>query len=195
MKLKKLMLGCAAVCALSAGVVAAQEATPDLLAPQMGATALLQDVNGGDVGTVTFSNRADGKVVIVAQVYNLVSGFHGLHIHSVGVCDASGDTPFASAGAHLNPDGTTHPDHSGDLPSVLVGLDGMGEMMVVTDRFVLEDLMDEDGSAIMIHSNEDNFANIPERYGTPDEETLAGGDSGERAACGVIQADEGMTAG
>jgi Cu-Zn family superoxide dismutase len=92
-------------------------------------------------------------------------------------------------------DGAMHPDHAGDLPPVLVGLDGMGELMVVTDRFVLEDLMDEDGSAIVIHSNADNFANIPERYGTPDEETLAGGDSGERVACGVIQEDAGMTAG
>jgi Cu/Zn superoxide dismutase len=191
MNLKKLVFGCMVVSALSISVVAAQEATPDPLAPQLGATALLQDANGGDVGTVTFANRADGKVVIVAQIYNLVAGFHGLHIHSVGACEA----PFDTAGAHLNLDGTTHPDHSGDLPSVLVGLDGMGELMTVTDRFTLEDLFDADGSAIIIHSSPDNFANIPERYGTPDEQTLTGGDSGDRVACGVIQQDEGMTAG
>lgn len=195
MNLKTLILGCVAVAALGNGAVAAQEATPDPLAPQMGATAFLQNTNGGDAGMVTLSNRADGKVVIVVQVYNLVSGFHGFHIHSVGSCDAGGDTPFESTGEHLNLDGTTHPDHSGDLPSVLVGLDGMGELMTVTDRFVLEDLFDEDGSAIVIHANSDNFANIPERYGTPDDETLANGDSGDRVACGVIQQDVGMTAG
>jgi hypothetical protein len=50
----------------------------------------------------------------------------------------------------------------------------------------MADLFDADGSAIMVHSAPDNFANIPERYGTPDQETLDGGDSGERVACGVI---------
>jgi len=48
------------------------------------------------------------------------------------------------------------------------------------------------GTALMIHANSDNFANIPSRYaqsdGTtgPDADTMATGDAGKRVACGVI---------
>lgn len=59
--------------------------------------------------------------------------------------------------------------------------------MTVTDRFTLADLMDDDGAAFIIHENTDNFANIPERYGGPDEETQQAGDSGPRIACGVVE--------
>ncbi len=191
MNLKQLMAGGFAFAVLGAGVVMAQEATPDPLAPQLGASALLQDANGTEVGMVTLTNRADGKVVILAQVANLTPGFHGLHIHEAGACEA----PFDSAGGHFNPAGTVHAEHAGDLPALLVNADGTGELMVVTDRFVLEDLLDADGSAVMIHANPDNYAHIPERYGSPDEQTLEGGDGGDRVACGVVVEDEGMTAG
>jgi superoxide dismutase, Cu-Zn family len=40
---------------------------------------------------------------------------------------------------------------------------------------------------VMVHSGPDNFANIPPRYGTPDQETLDTGDSGSRIACGVVR--------
>ena len=44
----------------------------------------------------------------------------------------------------------------------------------------------------MVHAMRDNQANIPERYKSegkagPDAETLATGDSGDRAGCGVIK--------
>lgn len=194
MNLKKLLLSCMAVLVLGIGVAVAQEATPDPLAPQMGATALLTDTTGADAGFVTFSDRADGKVVIVAQVMNLTPGFHGFHIHTTGACEM-GDPAFESAGEHLDMAGVTHIDHAGDLPVLLANDDGTGELMVVTDRFTLDDLMDDDGAAVIIHANADNYTNIPERYGQPDEETLTGGDSGDRVACGVIAQDAGMTAG
>jgi superoxide dismutase, Cu-Zn family len=45
-----------------------------------------------------------------------------------------------------------------------------------------------------VHAGRDNFANIPERYHSheedvfgPDSDTLATGDAGSRAACGVVQ--------
>lgn len=68
-----------------------------------------------------------------------------------------------------------------------VNSDGTGELTVLTDRFTLDELMDEDGSAVLVHENPDNFANIPERYGGPDAETLKAGDSGARIACGVVE--------
>jgi hypothetical protein len=73
------------------------------------------------------------------------------------------------------------------MPVLLVNNDGTGEASFKTDRFTLKDLFDEDGSAIMVHALPDNYANIPERYGEVDQETLATGDSGERIACGAIQ--------
>lgn len=51
--------------------------------------------------------------------------------------------------------------------------------------------LDEDGSAIIVHADLYNFGNIPERYGTPDETTLATGDAGARIGCGVVVAAGG----
>ena len=175
---------CAGV--MSIGVVDAQEATPEM---HLGATALMQDASGGDVGQVTITQRDDGKVVVLAQVTNLSPGFHGFHIDETGVCDASTKPPFTSAGNHFSLMTTAHDDHSGDLPVLLITTDGSGELMVVTDRFKLASLLDEDGSAVVIDAGVDNFANIPDRYGQPDDETLSTGDAGSRIACGVIQPD------
>ncbi len=181
---------------LGVTAAAAQDATETPSMQQAGATAMLQDVNGNTVGQVTFSQRDDGKVVILAQVNSLTPGFHGFHIHSVGQCDPSGDTPFASAGGHFDPANADHPAHAGDLPVILVNADGTGDLMTVTDRFQLSDLFDGDGSAVVIHAGADNFANIPSRYAAqPDSDTLKSGDSGAREACGVIQQDSEATAG
>ena len=78
------------------------------------------------------------------------------------------------------------------MPSLLVTADGRAYSSFVTDRFTLADLRDTDGSAVMVHAGRDNFANIPsDRYtsatgAVPDTMTLATGDAGARAACGVI---------
>jgi Cu-Zn family superoxide dismutase len=100
-----------------------------------------------------------------------------------------------SAGGHYNPTGAGHGDHAGDFPSLLVTEDGSARLQFVTDRFSIRDLFDADGSALMVHTGRDNFANIPNRYrspasppeGGPDPETLETGDAGARAACGVIE--------
>ena len=66
----------------------------------------------------------------------------------------------------------------------------MGELTTVTDRFGVADLLaDDDGSAVMVHSGPDNYANIPERYAPegPDADTLGTGDAGSRLACGVVE--------
>jgi Cu-Zn family superoxide dismutase len=111
-------------------------------------------------------------------------GFHGFHIHTTGRCEPP---DFTSAGGHLNPTGADHGDHAGDLPSLLVNEDGRGLLAAVTDRFSLAELRDDDGSAVMVHSGRDNFANIPARYGGPDAETRSTGDAGSRLACGVVR--------
>src|SRR3954468_11891827 len=149
------------------------------------AYSALRNAAGTVVGHAWFSQRRrGGRVEMLVRVHGLAPGFHGFHIHTTGRCDAPG---FMTAGGHLNPTGAAHPAHAGDLPSLLVNADGTGELAVTTDRFSIVDLSDADGSAVIVHSGPDNFANVPPRYGTPDQETLNTGDSGTRVACGVVR--------
>lgn len=147
------------------------------------ATAVLVDGTGKRVGKVTLV-QFRGKVTVAGRVQGIGPGFHGFHVHAVGKCEGPA---FTSAGGHFAVAAQTHNAHAGDLPSLLVNADGTASAAFETDRFTLAQLRDADGSALMVHAGPDNFANIPPRYGTPDQETLNTGDSGSRVACGVIR--------
>jgi superoxide dismutase, Cu-Zn family len=153
------------------------------------ASATLTDAEGDQIGTVRFTPGAGGDTRVRVSAGGLTAGFHGFHVHAVGECIA----PFTSAGGHFNPAGATHGSHAGDMPPLLVGEDGSAEATFATDRFTVDDLMDADGSAVIVHAARDNLANIPTRYHShtydvfgPDTDTLATGDAGARAACGVV---------
>ena len=136
--------------------------------------------------------------MVTAKAMDLPPGFHGLHIHTTGVCEPDSENPsdpgergaFLSAGGHLkgDDDEAVHPNHAGDLPPLYVADDGTGEIVTFTDRLDRDQLLDDDGSAVMIHEKSDNLANIPERYAPdgPDEDTHMAGDGGSRIACGVV---------
>ena len=152
----------------------------------------LRGVDGRWLGRVVL-HQSGGVVVLRGRVRSLTPGFHGFHIHTTGLCEADAPTgPFSTAGGHFTAGATTtHGDHAGDMPSLLVTEDGWAFAQFVTDRFTLDDLRADDGSAVMIHETRDNFANIPTRYlvggvAGPDASTLATGDAGARIACGVI---------
>jgi len=147
-------------------------------------------------GTGDMTMTGNGKVLVTIQLNSatLTPGFHGMHLHMMGSCGDTGEGPFTAAGEHI-PMEPIHPNHQGDFPSALVNADGTSYLSFETDRFTMADLLDADGTAIIIHANPDNHSNIPERYGTPDEETLMTGDSGPRLACGVIQAGMAGTMG
>jgi Cu-Zn family superoxide dismutase len=154
------------------------------------ATTVLRTGAGRVVGTATLT-KLGGKVLVSASVRGLAAGFHGFHVHTVGSCVAPA---FTSAGAHFNPKGVGHGQHAADFPALLVNADGTGEARFKTDRFAIADLFDADGSALVVHANADNLANIPARYHShtedkfgPDSATLATGDAGDRAACGVLR--------
>jgi superoxide dismutase, Cu-Zn family len=177
--------------ALLAGAGVAAGALPGGLLAQgtSGRLARAAVVNpaGETIGAVRFERRGKSRALRVTVVVRKLSpGFHGLHVHAVGTCDAP---TFASAGPHLNPRGGGHPDHAGDMPGLLVTRGGKAEARFVTDRFTIADLRDADGSAVIVHALPDNHANIPEaRYDPdPDEMTLATGDSGGRVACGRVR--------
>ncbi len=165
-------------------------------------TAQLKNASGATVATADFDFSA-GYVTITVKTTasgQLTPGFHGLHIHSVGKCEAASVAPtggepgdFNSAGAHFQAPGHSGHPASGDLTSLQVREDGTAELVTTTDAFTAEDLEAGAKTSIIIHEKADNFANIPpERYqqinGTPppDQMTLATGDAGKRVACGVI---------
>jgi Cu-Zn family superoxide dismutase len=160
---------------------------------------VINDVSGEEVGTAQFV-ESDDAVTVTVEVTGIPQGDHGIHIHETGLCEPSGDQPFSSAGGHFNPTGADHggpPDmttaalegtpegtpepltgHAGDLGNITVGENGLGSLVVTTDRFTLSPgeatLFDEDGSAIVIHADPDDLTTDPS------------GNSGARIACGVI---------
>jgi len=168
-----------------------EKLTADIKSPDGTTVATADFVFSGNYATITVKTTAPGQ---------LAPGFHGLHIHSAGKCEAnsvapSGGAPgdFNSAGAHFQVAGHTSHPASGDLTSLQVRADGSALLETTTDAFTAADLLAGAKTAIIIHEKADNFANIPaERYqqinGTPppDETTMATGDAGKRVACGVI---------
>jgi superoxide dismutase, Cu-Zn family len=159
-------------------------------------TATLVDPEGTEVGTVTFGEAEEGTEVSV-DVAGLPPGFHGFHVHAIGVCEPDSANPsdpsmtgdFLSAGGHIGAGESDHGEHPGDLPTLYVAESGTGSLTAVTDALALADLTDDDGSAVMVHASRDNYANIPERYapGGPDEMTLNTGDAGGRIAGGPVE--------
>src|SRR5262245_16200558 len=159
------------------------------------AHADLVGTDGKPAGSVVLTTAGDHLRVEVAAT-GLSPGFHGLHLHAVGQCDpGAGPVHFTSAGGHLGSDAAPHSGHAGDLPSLYARADGVGRARFLTDRVTLAQSLDAAGSAVVVHAGRDNFANIPGRYQSPDSAlpgpdstTLAGGDSGDRALCGVVTA-------
>jgi Cu-Zn family superoxide dismutase len=187
-------LGVAFAALVGAIVVSANAADRSGL-PRVDARAVLVDANGATVGKVRF-DLARGHTRVDVTASGLAPGFHGFHVHTTGVCDAS--SGFASAGGHWNPAGASHAGHAGDMPPLLVNADGTAEATFETDRFTPVQLLDADGSAVIVHAGADNFANIPARYHShvpdassttfgPDATTLGNGDSGARTACGLVR--------
>lgn len=173
--------------ALAAVTVTAQQA-PAKPASGAGIVRAHADIKGeGITGTADFveSQQGSGKIVnITVTLSGLKEGMHGVHLHEVGKCEA----PFTSAGGHFdpgpagnaNPD-ANHPYHMGDIPPITATANGKGTMKVATTRVTLSEgplsLFDADGSAVIIHGNEDQ--------GTTGE-PKSGVSGGPRVACGVI---------
>lgn len=142
------------------------------------ATAELADASGRPVGTAVFSRRGN-ETLINLSVAGTPGAVHGLHLHAVGKCE----TPFTSAGPHLNPGGHQHGkdnpmgSHLGDLPNVTIGQNGVGtaDASLGTNAAAIDAaLFDADGSAIVLHAAADDYRTDPS------------GNSGPRIACGVL---------
>jgi Cu-Zn family superoxide dismutase len=145
------------------------------------ARAVLEDAQGKEIGTATFT-PAKGGVRVQVRVAGLTPGKHGIHIHAAGKCEPP---DFKSAGGHLNPSGRKHglhnPEgaHAGDLPNLTVGKDGKAATAFTARGATLGEgpgsLLGPDGAALVIHADPD------------DEKTDPAGSSGARIACGVVE--------
>jgi len=192
------LLATAAVAVLGLGVLTTTGSGSKGKEKRKGASAraLLKSADGRAVAKVRLHKRRNGKVAVHVRARGLEPGFHGFHVHEKGLCEPSG---FTSAGGHHKRGAQDHGAHAGDMPPLLVSDDGKAQTAFVTDSFRIAELVAGDGSAIMIHAGRDNLANIPDRYHShvpdassttfgPDADTLKTGDTGDRVACGVVQA-------
>ena len=125
------------------------------------------------------------EVLVTISVKGAKPGMHGVHLHAVGKCQPD----FAAAGGHFdpgpagNPDpDMNHPYHMGDLPNLNVGADGSGTLKARTTRVTLSDgplsVFDADGTAIIVHGNQDQGITGAAKSGVS---------GGPRIACGVIE--------
>lgn len=165
---------------LALGLIAATFVAPAALAdghvgPRM--VGALVTPGGTQVGSVSIFETASGVVRVNIQATQMTEGPHGVHLHEVGDCGDGGK----AAGGHIAGDadhglveGGPHP---GDLPNGFVQADGVLAMEALTDRIdVTADLMDADGSALVIHAGPDDYTSQPS------------GASGDRIACAVLEA-------
>lgn len=172
-----LIAAIAAVSTGSAAGIAVAEGMPAT------AAALLKSNSGDPAGAVKIVEAPHG-VVMRIEAEGLTPGWHGLHFHEKGDCSKS---DFTSAGSHVHMHATlTHgllnpeANDSGDLPNLYAGADGKGVAEVFSPFVSLAGahgraaLLDEDGSAVVIHASPDDHMSQPI------------GGAGARVACGVI---------
>ena len=141
------------------------------------ASAVLQDASGVEVGKVTLTKTPSG-VLLSLDLTAVPAGEHAFHIHTTGKCEFS---DFKSAGPHFNPEedkhGLMNPSgpHAGDMPNIHVPESGRLKIEVMNLMVHLSDgLLDDDGSAIVIHEGADDYKTDP------------AGNAGARIACGVV---------
>ncbi len=145
-------------------------------------TAAMIDGKGASAGTVTLKDGNSG-VLLRLELTGLTPGWHGLHLHEKGDCSDAADG-FKASGAHaghgngalhglLNPSGP----ESGDLPNLWAAADGTAHAEIFIAGVKIVDLIDGDGTALLVHAGEDDHQSQPI------------GGAGARVACGVIAKD------
>lgn len=147
--------------------------TPDAMA----------DIKGSekypDISGKVYFYQTDYGVIVAADISGLPysekkcsSRIFSFHIHSGESCTGNMTDTFADAMAHYNPHNCLHPCHAGDLPP-LFGNSGYAFQLFLTDRFYVSEII---GKTVIIHAAPDDFTTQPS------------GNSGEKIACGAIEA-------
>jgi Cu-Zn family superoxide dismutase len=147
------------------------------------AVADLINTSGQSVGEAHFYKGSNG-VVMRFSVSGIAPGIHGMHFHAKGTCEDPAEG-FKATGGHImplgKPHGYMHPDgpHAGNLPNLIVGESGSATIELYSGLVTLDEgvaaLLDEDGSTLIIHANEDDHLTQPI------------GGAGGRIVCGVVK--------
>lgn len=132
-------------------------------------------------GTVDFA-KTDQGLLIRAYVTNVSPGAHGFHVHEKDDCSAP---DASSAGEHFNPTDQPHGGpkgqsrHAGDFGNLIVKADSSApvEMTIPSPTRAFDWKMIV-GKALVLHDKADDLKSQPS------------GKSGDRIACGVIEAIE-----
>lgn len=154
----------------------AQDAMQTVEAPITGA-------KGDVIGKVTARGGPNATLVrITINAGGLTPGWHGAHFHAVGDCSDVGQ--FQASKGHVNHASKKHgllnaegPDE-GDLPNIFANQDGSVNAEVSSHAIRVSGqngLKDADGSALVIHANEDDHSAQPI------------GNAGSRVACAAIK--------
>lgn len=142
----------------------------------------MMDSTGKSIGKGELTETSKGLSLRI-KVKGLTPGEKAIHVHDTGLCEPPN---FNTAGDHVNPTGKEHGFknkkgyHAGDLPNIIVPKSGEVDLEIMTPLLTLEQgkknsLLDDNGSAIIIHQNADDYVTDP------------AGNSGSRIACGVIK--------
>lgn len=139
---------------------------------------------GKKIGEAFYTQGSHG-VLIEVKVEKLPAGKRGMHFHEVGTC--KDHQTFQMAKGHImptnKPHGYFHPKgpHEGNLPNLIVAKNGTAHVEIYSDLISLYGengkaaLLDENGSTLIIHANEDDHLTQPI------------GNAGARIACGVVE--------
>jgi superoxide dismutase, Cu-Zn family len=145
--------------------------------PAFAATANLIDSGGRQIGRAELTQLRHA-VLIRIEATGLPPGLRAVHLHRVGVCSGP---DFRSADVHFDPHNRRHGHgaeggpHAGDLPNLHVAANGEVKVEFLTSAFTLEELLDADGAALVIHAKADDYRSHPS------------GESGDRIACGEFR--------
>lgn len=188
MKQKGILFAIALVAAATGTTADANDSATGHRALTAGARIYSCDPDGRLLGFARLiekpSDQGIKEVTVAMLMTGLSEGAHGVHIHEKASCD-----PCSSAGGHFDPgpnsnsspDGN-HPFHMGDLVNIQASRWGVGFLKAITTRVTLSEgplsVFDENGSAFIIHVDEDTFC--------PDG-VVTGCAGGGRTACGIIQ--------
>ncbi len=149
------------------------------------AWATLLDSDDETLGKARIQEGPEG-VVIRLSLDGLAPGWKAIHIHEKGTCEDHHDG-FVASGGHLDPHDRKHGllnvdgPELGDLPNIWVHDDGRVKAEIYAPGVTLNGdgngLLSGDGTALVIHENQDDHQSQPI------------GGAGSRVACGVVESD------
>lgn len=141
-----------------------------------GATGALVNVEGQQLGNVSAATSPNGGTLVTAHAEGFPEGTYAVHLHQTGRCEAP---DFESAGPHLGEGEhgilAEGGPHAGDLPNVTVQADGQMVFDAFAPAVGEEMLLDEDGTALVVHAARDDYVSQPS------------GESGPGIACAVLE--------